>query len=144
MTEGWSPAHGWRTYEAWKRWYRQEWGRLQPTPPQSPSRQLDGVYRVFSVPEGVQAELEVAATEPVRAALTEPLLRQRLRLFLLELQNHIARDPDRWDGAAVVIQVALAVDRRPSLSWGEVAAPSTAPRGPVADLVALALADLGR
>jgi hypothetical protein len=64
MALGWSRSHGWRSYDAWKCWYRQEWGRVDPPPPQSPSRKLAGVYRVFSAAEGVQAEVEVAAVEP--------------------------------------------------------------------------------
>jgi hypothetical protein len=98
MALGWSRSHGWRSYDAWKRWYRQEWGRVDPSPPQSPSRKLDGVYRVFSAPEGVQAEVEVAAVEPGTTAASEREVRQRVRLFLAELQERIAGDPDPGAG----------------------------------------------
>jgi hypothetical protein len=42
----------------------------------------------------------------------------------------------------VVMQVSVAVDRRPSLFCGEGAAPPTAPRRSMRELVALALEDL--
>jgi hypothetical protein len=70
------------------------------------------------------------------------MLRQQVRLYLLLLQDHIARDPDRSTRAAVVMQVSVAVDRRPSLFCGEGAAPPTAPRRSIHELVALALEDL--
>ncbi len=143
MALGWSRSHGWRSYDAWKRWYRQEWGRVDPPPPQSPSRKLAGVYRVFSASEGVQAEVEVAAVEPGTTAASEREVRQRVRLFLVELQEHIAGDPDHWSGTAVVMQVSLEAAGWPMLSWGEVAAPPTAPRRSLGELVALALDDLG-
>jgi hypothetical protein len=142
MAAGWSRSEGWRSYEDWKRWYRQAWGRLQPPPPQSPSSRLDGVYRLFSAPDGVQTEVELAAIEPGQAAMSEPTLRQQDRLYLLQLQDHIARDPDRWTRSLVVMQVSVAVDRRPSLFCGEGAAPPTAPRRSMRELVALALEDL--
>ena len=87
MALGWSRSHGWRSYDAWKRWYRQEWGRVDPPPPQSPSRKLAGVYRVFSASEGVQAEVEVAAVEPGTTAASEREVRQRVRLSWWSCRN---------------------------------------------------------
>jgi hypothetical protein len=57
MASEWSPAAGWRSYDTWKRWYRQNWGGLQASPPPAEWR---AVFRAFSEPEGIQAELEIA------------------------------------------------------------------------------------
>jgi hypothetical protein len=139
MALGWSRSGGWHSYEAWKRWYRQEWGRVEPPPPQRPSVRLSGVYRVFSAPEGVQTEVEVAAVEPAAAAAAEREVRWRARVFLVKLQERIGRYPDHYGGVAVVMQVCFDdAGRWPSLSCGEVAAPPTAPRRSLDELVALA------
>jgi hypothetical protein len=57
MAVGWSQSGGWESYEAWKRWFLQETGRVNPPPPHRPSVRLFGVYRVFSAPEGIQTEV---------------------------------------------------------------------------------------
>lgn len=99
MATGWSRSDGWRSYEDWKRWYLQEWGRLRPPPPQSPSRKLDGAYRLFSTPDGVQSEVELAAVEP-QAALSEATVREQAQQYLLRLNDQLLRDPD--DGTTTV------------------------------------------
>jgi hypothetical protein len=145
MIEGWSQAHGWESFEAWKRWYLREWGRVDPPPPQRPSVPLLGVYRVFSAPEGVQTEVEVAAVEPAAAAAAEREVRWRARAFLVKQQARIAQYPDHYRGAVVVLQVNFEAgpNRWPTLGCGEVDAPPSAPRRSVAELVAAALEDLG-
>ena len=143
MTSGWSPTSGWESFEAWKRWFLREWGRVDPPPPQRPSVPLLGVYRVFSAPEGIQTEVEVAAVEPAAAAAAEREVRRRARAFLLKQQKHLP-DSDRYDQPAVVLQVSFEAgpNRWPTLGCGEVAAPPSAPRRSLAELIAAALEDL--
>ena len=143
MALGWSRSGGWESYEAWKRWFRHEWGRVGPPPPQQPSVRLFGAYRVFSAPDGIQTEVEVAAVEPAAAAAAEREVRRRTRVLLAKQQDHIARDPDQYGRAAVVMQVSFDdTGRWSSLGCGEVAAPPTAPRRSLGELIALALEDL--
>jgi len=145
MTEGWSPAGGWESYEAWKRWFLREWGRVDPPPPQRPSVRLLGVYRVFSGPEGVQTEVEVAAVEPAAVAAAEWEVRRRARAFFVKLQERIAQYPDHHGGTGVVLQINFEAGpgRWPTWSIGDLAAPPTAPRRSEGELVAAALEDLG-
>jgi hypothetical protein len=144
MTLGWSRAGGWESFEAWKHWFLQEWGRVDPPPPQRPSVRLLGVYRVFSTPEGVQTEVEVAGVEPAAVAAAEREVRRRARAYLAKLQRHLP-DPDHYGQPAVVLQVSFQAgpNRWPILGCGEVAAPPLAPRRSVDELVAAALQDLG-
>jgi hypothetical protein len=141
MSEGWSPTSGWESFEAWKRWYLREWGRVDPPPPQRPSVPLLGAYRVFSAPESIQTEVEVAAVDPAAAAAAEREVRRRARAFLRKHQEHLARDP------LPVVHLQLNVEdspgRWPTLGYGEMAAPPTAPRRSLGELVAAALEDLG-
>ncbi len=141
MIEGWSPAGGWESYEAWKRWFLREWGRVDPPPPQRPSVRLFGVYRVFSTPEGIQTEVEVATADPAAVAAAEREVRWRARAHLVKLQEYLARDPN----PVVYLQVNFEASpgRRPSVGHGDMAAPPTAPRRSVGELVAAALEDLG-
>jgi hypothetical protein len=141
MIEGWSPAGGWESYEAWKRWFLREWGRVDPPPPQRPSVRLFGVYRVFSTPEGIQTEVEVATADPAAVAAAEREVRWRARAHLVKLQEYPARDPN----PVVYLQVNFEASpgRRPSVGHGDMAAPPTAPRRSVGELVAAALEDLG-
>jgi hypothetical protein len=143
MFEGWPPPSGWESYEAWKRWYLREWGRVDPPPPQRPSVPLLGVYRVFSTPEGIQTEVEVAAVDPAAAAAAEREVRRRARALLVERQERIAQYGDPRGG--VVLQIYFEADpgRRPTWSVGDLAAPPTAPRRTEGELVAAALEDLG-
>jgi hypothetical protein len=145
MAVGWSRSGGWESFEAWKRWFLREWGRVDPPPPQRPSVPLLGVYRVFSAPEGVQTEVEVAAVEPAAVAAAEREVRWRARAFLAKQQRHIAGHPDQYRYPAVVLQVSFEAGpkRWPTLGCGEVAAPLAALRRSVGELVALALEDLG-
>jgi hypothetical protein len=55
---------------------------------------LFGVYRVFSAPDGVQTEAEVAAVDPAAAASAEREVRRRAQVFLLKERERIARNPD--------------------------------------------------
>lgn len=144
MTLGWSRSGGWDSFEAWKRWYLQEWGRVDPPPPQRPSVRLLGVYRVFSAPEGIQTEVEVAAVEPAAVAAAEREVRWRARAFLAKLQQHLP-DPDHHGQPVVVLQVSIQAGpgRWPSLGCGQMAAPPWVPRRSVDELVARALEDLG-
>jgi hypothetical protein len=48
MALRWSQSGGWRSYDAWKRWYRQQLGRVHPPPLQRPSVRLYGVYGMNS------------------------------------------------------------------------------------------------
>jgi hypothetical protein len=116
-------------YEAWKRWFLQDVGRVDP-PPQRPSVRLLGVYRVFSAPEGIQTEVEVARVDRAAVAAAEREVLRRARTFLVKEQARIARHPDHYPRAHSVIQVSLEAGpgRWPSLACGEVAAPPTAPR----------------
>jgi hypothetical protein len=136
---------GWSSYDAWKRWYRQETGRVDPPPPQRPSVRLFGVYRVFAAPEGIQTEVEIAAVEPAAVAAAEREVRWRARAFLRKLQEGVARHPDHYPGPMVVMQVSFEAGpgRWPSLACDGLAAPPTWPRRSLAELVAAALEDLG-
>jgi hypothetical protein len=144
MTEGWSPSSGWESFQAWKRCYLREWGRVDPPPPQRPSVRLFGVYRVFSAPEGIQTEVEVAGVDPAAVAAAEREVRWRARAFLLKLQRHLP-DSDHYGQPAVVLQVSFEAgpNRWPTLGCGEVAAPASAPRRSRGELIAAALEDLG-
>jgi hypothetical protein len=144
MTMGRSRS-GWESYEAWKRWYLREWGRMDPPPPQRPSVRLFGVYRLFSAPEGIQTEVEVAAVEPAAVAAAEREIRRRARACLVKLQESIARYPDHYGQPAVHLQINFEANpgRWPHVAHGEMAAPPTAPRRSVGELVAAALEDLG-
>jgi hypothetical protein len=143
MIEGWSQAHGWESYEAWKRCYLREWGRVDPPPPQRPSVPLLGVYRVFSAPEGIQTEVEVAAVEPAAAAAAEREVRRRARAFLVKLQERRAQYGDHGGGVVLQVNFEAGPGHRPTLSLGDLAAPPTAPRRSEGELVAAALEDLG-
>jgi hypothetical protein len=143
MTEGWSQAQGWESYEAWKRWYLREWGRVEEPRRYRPSVPLLGLYRVLSAPEGVHTEVEVAAVEPAAAAVAEREVRRRARAFFVRLQERIAQHSDR--GGGVVLQVYFEAESRrrwPVWSVGDLAAPPAAPRRSVGELVAAALEDL--
>lgn len=145
MIEGWSPTSGWESYEAWKRWYLREWGRVDPPPPQRPSVQLFGAYRVFSAPEGIQTEVEVTAADPAVVAAAEREVRWRARAFLRRHQARIAQYPEHYRQPVVHLQINFedSPNRRPTLGYGEVGAPPTAPRRSLGELVAAALEDLG-
>ena len=95
MAVGWSRSGGWESFEAWKRWFLQDVGRVDPPPPQRPSVRVFGVYRVFSASEGVQTEVEVAGVEPAAVAAAEREARWRARAFLVKEQQRIARHPAR-------------------------------------------------
>jgi hypothetical protein len=143
MTEGWSRSGGWESYEAWRRWYLRVWGRVDEPRQYRPSVPLLGLYRVLCAPEGVQAEVVVAAIEPAAAVAAEREVRRRAREFFLKLQERIAQYGDRRGG--VVLQVYLEADPRrtwPVWSIGDLGAPPTAPRRSVGELVAAALEDL--
>jgi hypothetical protein len=140
MASEWSPAAGWRSYDEWKRWYRQNWGGLQASPPPGEWR---AVYRVFSEPEGIQAELEIAVGHEATMVVDEAEVRRRARASLVRFQNLIARDPHHHSGSVVVVQVVVDPHGRLQVGCGEVAAPPTAPRRPLGELVALALEELG-
>jgi hypothetical protein len=141
MIEGWSPAGGWESYQAWKRWFLRETGRVDPPPPQRPSVRLFGVYRVFSTPEGIQTEVEVATVDPAAVAAAEREVRWRARAHLVKLREYLARDPN----PVVYLQVSVedSAGRRPTLGYGDHGAPPSAPRRSVGELVAAALEDLG-
>jgi hypothetical protein len=145
MTSGWSPTSGWESYEAWKRWYLREWGRVDEPRRYRPSVPLLGLYRVLSAPEGIQTEVEVAAVEPAAAAAAEREVRRRARAFFVRLQERIAQHGDRRGG--VVLQVYFEFEagpgRWPVWSVGDLAAPPSAPRRSEGELVAAALEDLG-
>jgi hypothetical protein len=68
MTEGWSRSGGWESFEAWKRWFLREWGRVEEPRQYRPSVPLLGLYRVLSAPEGIQTEVEVATADPAAVA----------------------------------------------------------------------------
>lgn len=140
MAVGWSRAGGWESFEAWKRWFVQDVGRVDPPPPQRPSVRLFGVYRVLSAPEGIQTQVEVAGVEPAAVAAAEREVRWRARVFLRRHQEHLARHPN----PVVCLQVSFqaGAGRWPSVACGELAAPPSAPRRSVGELVALALEDL--
>jgi hypothetical protein len=141
MTLGPSRFPGWSSFEAWKRRYRQETGRVDPPPPQRPSVRLFGVYRVFSTPEGIQTEVEVATVDPAAVAAAEREVRWRARAHLVKLREYLARDPN----PLVYLQVSSedSAGRRPTLGYGDHGAPPSAPRRSVGELVAAALEDLG-
>src|SRR5919197_5079054 len=107
MTSGWSPTSGWESYEAWKRWYLREWGRVDEPRRYRPSVPLLGLYRALSAPEGIQTEVEVAAVEPAAAAAAEREVRWQARAFLAKQQRHIAGNPDQYRHPAVVLQVSF-------------------------------------
>jgi hypothetical protein len=143
MTSGWSSTSGWGSYEAWKRWYLREWGRVDEPLQYRPSVPMLGLYRVLSTPEGIQTDVEVAAVEPAAAAAAEREVRRRARAFFVKLQERIAYYGDR---GGVVLQVYFEADPRrlwPVWSVGDLAAPPSAPRRSVGELVAAALEDLG-
>jgi hypothetical protein len=144
MIEGWSRAGGWESFEAWKRWFLQNDGRVDPPPPHRPSVRLFGVYRVFSAPEGIQTEVEVAGVEPAAVAAAEREVRWRARAFLAKQQKYLS-DPNPHGGSVVFLQVSFEASpgRWPTLAYGDMAAPPSAPRRSVGELVALALEDLG-
>jgi hypothetical protein len=106
---------------------------------------LFGVYRVFSAPEGIQTEVEVAGVEPAAVAAAEREVRWRARAFLAKQQARIAQYPDHYREAVVFLQVSFEAGpgRWPSLACGDMAAPSSTPRRSVGELVAAALEDLG-
>lgn len=138
---GWSPASGLESYEAWKRWYLREWGRVDPSPPQRPSVRLFGAYRVFSAPEGIQTEVEVTTVDPAAVAAAERKVRRRARAFLRRHRERLARNPL----PVVHLQIDFndSPNRWPTLGYGEMAAPPTTPRRSLGELVAAALEDLG-
>jgi hypothetical protein len=139
MASEWSPAAGWRSYDTWKRWYRQNWGGLQASPPPGEWR---AVYRAFSEPEGIQAELEIAVGEEATTVVNEAEVRRRARASLVRFQNLIAQDPHHHSGPVVVVQVVVDPHGGLQVGCGEVGAPPTAPRRPLGELVALALEEL--
>jgi hypothetical protein len=142
MSEGWSPAGGWESFEAWKRWWLREWGQVEEPRQYRPSVPLLGLYRVLSAPEGVKTEVVVAAVESAAVAAAEREVRRRARAFFVKLQERIAHYRDR---GGVVLQVYFEADPRrlwPVWSVGDFAAPPTAPRRSVGELVAAALEDL--
>jgi hypothetical protein len=104
MASEWSPAAGWRSYATWKRWYRQNWGGLQASPPPGEWR---AVYRAFSEPEGIQAEVEIAVGDQTTAAVDETEVRRRARASLVRFQQLIAQDPHHHSGSVVVVQVVV-------------------------------------
>jgi hypothetical protein len=123
MASEWSPAAGWRSYDMWKRWYRQNWGGLQASPPPGEWR---AVYRAFSEPEGIQAELEIAVGEEATAAVNETEVRRRARAPLVRFQNLIAQDQHHHSGSVVVVQVV--VDPTVSCRWAAARSPRHPPR----------------
>jgi hypothetical protein len=143
MATGWSRAGGWRSYEDWKRWYRQNWGGLQASGQPSPGR-WRGVYRAFSEPEGIQAEVDIVAGHQATIVGSEAEVRQQARASLIRFRDLLGRDPRRISSPMVVIQVVVGNDGGGlRVGCGECAAPPRAPRRPVGDLVALALEELG-
>lgn len=145
MAVGWSRSGGWESFEAWKRWFLQNDGRVDPPPPHRPSVRLFGVYRVFSAPEGIQTEVEVTGVEPAAVAAAERGVRWRARAFLAKQQERIVQYPDHYREAVVFVQVSFEAgpNRWPILASGDMAAPPSAPRRSVGELVAAALEDLG-
>jgi hypothetical protein len=117
MIEGWSPSSGWESFEGWKRWFLQETGRVDPPPPRRPSVPLFGVYRVFSAPEGIQTEVEVAGVEPAAVAAAEREVRWRARAFLAKQQERIAQYPDHYREAVVFVQVGFEAGPGRWVSW---------------------------
>jgi hypothetical protein len=94
---------------------------------------LFGAYRVFSAPEGIQTEVEVATADPAAVAAAEREVRWRARAHLVKLQEYLARDPN----PVVYLQVNFEASpgRWPSVGHGDMAAPPTAPRRSVGELV---------
>ena len=143
MAQGWSQSGGWRSYEDWKRWYRENWGGLQATgePPPGGWR---AVYRAFPDAEGIQAEVEIVAGHQATMADNDAEVRRRARASLVRFQDLLARDPRRLSAPVVVVQVVVDLESGGlRVGCGEGAAPPTAPRRPVGELVALALEELG-
>jgi hypothetical protein len=143
MAKRWSQSGGWRSYQDWKRWYRQHWGGLQATgePPPGGWR---GVYRAFSEAEGIHAEVEIVAGHQASTVGDDAEVRRRARASLVRFRDLMARDPRRLSAPVVVLQVVVEPDSGSlGVGCGEWAAPSAAPRRPVGELVALALEDLG-
>jgi hypothetical protein len=66
-------------FEAWKRWYLQEYGRVDPSPASAALARAVWVSWLFSAPEDVQTEVEVAAVEPAAAAAAERNVRRLAR-----------------------------------------------------------------
>lgn len=142
MASEWSRSTGWRSYEAWKRWYRQVWGGL-PASAQLASGEWRAVYRAFSEPDGVQAEVEIAAGQDGAAAVDEAEVRRRARASLLRYRDLIASHLPGDGGPVVVVQVVMSSTGQLRMGAGPLGAPPTAPRRPLEELVALALEDLG-
>jgi hypothetical protein len=129
MTERWSRSGGWESFQAWKRWYLREWGRVDPPPPQRPSVRLFGAYRVFSAPEGIQTEVEVTGVDPAAMAAAKREVRWRAQAFLRKLQGYLP-DSDHYALPAVVLQSRPAPARRPrppGATWPGAAAPAGRP-----------------
>jgi hypothetical protein len=143
MTSEWSPTAGWPSYDAWKRWYRQSWGGVQASG-QPPLGRWRGIYRVFSEPEGIQAEVEIVAGHQATTVGDGAEVRRRARASLVRFQDLIARDPRHHSGPVVVVQVVVDPEAGGlRVGYGEWAAPPSAPRRPLGELVALALEELG-
>ncbi len=142
MATGWSRSGGRRSHEDWKRWYRQNWGGLQASGQPPPGR-WRGVYRAFSEPEGIQAEVDVVTGHQATTVGDEAEVRRRARASLVRFRDLIDRDPRRLSNPVVVIQVVVDPEAGElQVGCGEWAAPPTAPRRPVGELVALALEEL--
>jgi hypothetical protein len=142
MAQGWSQSSGWRSYQDWKRWYREHWGGLQATG-QPPPGGWRGVYRTFSEADGIQAEVEIVAGRQATTIGDEAEVRRRARASLVRFRDLIAKDPRRLSAPVVVVQVVVDPDSSGlRVGCGEWAAPPTAPRRPVDEQVALALEEL--
>ena len=96
---------------------------------------------MFSTPEGIQTEVEVTTVDPAAVAAAEREVRRRARAFLRKNQVHLARNP--LPVVHLQLNVENSPDRWPTLGYGEMAAPPTAPRRSLGELVAAALEDLG-
>ena len=143
MASEWSPTAGWPSYDAWKRWFRQSWGGVQATGQPPPGR-WRGIYRVFSEPDGIAAEVEIVAGHQATTVGDQAEVRRRARASLVRFQSLIARDPHHHSGPVVVVQVVVDPEAGGlRVGCGEWAAPPSAPRRPLGELVALALEELG-
>ena len=142
MTSEWSPTAGWPSYDAWKRWFRQRWGGLQASGKPPPGR-WRGIYRVFSEPEGIQTEVEIVPGDQATTVGDEAEVRRRARASLVRFQDLIALD-HHHSGPVVVVQVVVDPEAGGlGVGCGEWAAPPSAPRRPLGELVALALEEHG-